>query len=115
MTAKQQVYSCSVCGQMVAVVHHGGGRLVCCGKPMMLAGEDAAVAAPAARRLREQPAPTVAADAGTPYWKCSNCQYVLQAAQPPETCPSCQQNCQFVDVTCYIPECGFTGADARLI
>ncbi|MBM3313522.1 desulfoferrodoxin FeS4 iron-binding domain-containing protein, partial [candidate division WOR-3 bacterium] len=39
MTARQQVYSCSVCGQIVAVVHQGGGRLVCCGKPMMLEGE----------------------------------------------------------------------------
>jgi desulfoferrodoxin-like iron-binding protein len=40
MTATQQVYSCGVCGQIVAVVHQGGGRLVCCGRPMMLAGED---------------------------------------------------------------------------
>jgi desulfoferrodoxin-like iron-binding protein len=39
MTAKQQVYSCRVCGQIVAVVHQGGGRLVCCGQPMMLAGD----------------------------------------------------------------------------
>lgn len=115
MTAKQQVYSCSVCGQIVAVVHLGGGLLVCCGKPMMLAGEEASGPAPGEKRLREQPVPQVAADAHTPYWKCSNCQYVLQAVQPPEVCPSCQQNCQFVDVTCYIPECGFTGADTRLI
>lgn len=115
MTAKQQVYSCSVCGQIVAVVHHGGGRLVCCGKPMTLAGDEASASSPVEKRLREQPAPRVAADDHSPYWKCSSCQYVLQAAQPPEVCPSCQQTCQFIDVTCYIPECGFTGADARLI
>jgi desulfoferrodoxin-like iron-binding protein len=115
MTSKQQVYSCSVCGQLVAVVHQGGGRLVCCGKPMSLAGEEAGTGAPAARKLRSEPAPAVAAPVNAPYWRCSNCKYVLQAAQPPETCPSCQQACQFSDVTCYIPECGFSGADTRLI
>ena len=55
MTAKQQVYSCSECGQLVAVVHQGGGRLVCHGKPMMQAGEEKAGAArtrPAARSRR---------------------------------------------------------------
>ncbi|MEO0078958.1 MAG: rubredoxin-like domain-containing protein [candidate division WOR-3 bacterium] len=65
--------------------------------------------------MRATPAPGAGPTAGAPYWKCSNCKYVLQAAQPPETCPSCQQNCQFVDVTCYIPECGFSGPDNRLI
>jgi desulfoferrodoxin-like iron-binding protein len=115
MTAQQQVYSCSVCGQMVAVVHQGGGRLVCCGKPMMLAGEEQSGSAPGEPRLRATPAPVAAPAADAPYWKCSNCKYVLQGAQPPETCPSCQQNCQFVDVTCYIPECGFSGPDNRLI
>jgi desulfoferrodoxin-like iron-binding protein len=115
VTAQQQVYSCSVCGQVIAVVHQGGGKLVCCGKPMMLAGQEVAGAAKSQPRIRQQPAPKVEAGPGLPYWKCSNCKYVLQAAQPPEICPSCQQNCQFVDVTCYIPECGFTGADSRLI
>jgi rubredoxin len=104
-----------VCGQIVAVVHQGGGRLVCCGKPMQLAGEEASAASAGTRRLREQSAPPVAAGPNAPYWKCANCQYVLQTEQPPEVCPSCQQNCQFVDVTCYIPECGFTGPDGRLI
>ena len=115
MTAKQQVYSCSVCGQMVAVVHIGGGRLVCCGKPMMLAGDEQSRPAQTEPKLRATPAPKVAPAPDAPYWKCSSCRYVLQAAQPPEVCPSCQQNCQFVDVTCYIPECGFSGADNRLI
>ncbi|MEN9979797.1 MAG: rubredoxin-like domain-containing protein [candidate division WOR-3 bacterium] len=50
-----------------------------------------------------------------PYWSCSNCHYVLQALQPPDVCPSCNQACQFVDVSCYIPECGFSGVDSRLI
>jgi hypothetical protein len=25
---------------------------------------------------------------------------------PPNVCPSCKEKCEFVDVTCYIPECG---------
>lgn len=28
------IYKCSVCGNVVEVVHVGGGELVCCGKPM---------------------------------------------------------------------------------
>ncbi|MBW2964880.1 desulfoferrodoxin [Candidatus Woesearchaeota archaeon] len=31
-----EVYKCSVCGNMVETVHVGGGELVCCGKPMQL-------------------------------------------------------------------------------
>ncbi len=49
-----------------------------------------------------------------PYWKCSGCGYVLQAEAPPEPCPSCGAKCEFVNVTCYTPECGFTGVDPRL-
>jgi len=115
MAAKQQAYTCSVCGQMVTVVHQGGGRLVCCGRPMTLAGEVAAGQTPTKPAVRTEPVPTPAPAANAPYWKCSNCRYVLQAATPPEVCPSCLQNCQFTDVTCYIPECGFSGTDNRLI
>lgn len=32
--AKNDVYKCSLCGNIVEVVHAGGGTLVCCGKPM---------------------------------------------------------------------------------
>ncbi|MGQ9707945.1 MAG: rubredoxin-like domain-containing protein [bacterium] len=53
--------------------------------------------------------------ANAPYWSCSTCHYVLQSLQPPDVCPSCGQACQFVDVSCYIPECGFNGVDSRLI
>ena len=31
-----EIYKCSVCGNMVEVVHVGGGTLVCCGKDMIL-------------------------------------------------------------------------------
>jgi rubredoxin len=47
-------------------------------------------------------------------WKCSKCGYALKADAPPEKCPSCNETCEFVNVTCYIPECGFTGSDDRL-
>lgn len=39
-------------------------------------------------------------------WKCYNCGNTLEVQSPPETCPSCKQKCEFVDVSCYIPECG---------
>lgn len=36
MTKINQIYRCSVCGNIVEVVHASGGQLVCCGKPMVL-------------------------------------------------------------------------------
>ena len=36
MTKVNEIYKCSVCGNMVEVVHAGGGELVCCGQPMKL-------------------------------------------------------------------------------
>lgn len=40
MTKRSQVYRCSVCGNMVEVVHEGMGELVCCGQPMVLQVEN---------------------------------------------------------------------------
>ncbi len=40
MTAISQVYRCSVCGNIVEVLHPGTGALVCCGKPMGLLAEN---------------------------------------------------------------------------
>ncbi|UCG48910.1 MAG: desulfoferrodoxin [Phycisphaerales bacterium] len=34
MAAKLEVYKCSVCGNIVEVLHGGAGQLVCCGQPM---------------------------------------------------------------------------------
>jgi len=34
-----EVYKCSVCGNIVEVLHVGGGELVCCNKPMILQEE----------------------------------------------------------------------------
>jgi desulfoferrodoxin-like iron-binding protein len=115
MALKQQVYSCGNCDQMVTVVHQGGGRLVCCGKPMMQAGDETTVSNRGLRGSGHDSVTPKPAPANAPYWKCSNCRYVLQASQPPETCPSCSEHCQFTDVTCYIPECGLSGTDNRLI
>ena len=36
MTELKQVYKCSVCGNIVEVLHTGAGELVCCGQPMEL-------------------------------------------------------------------------------
>ena len=36
MTEINQVYRCSVCGNIVEVRHTGGGELVCCSQPMNL-------------------------------------------------------------------------------
>lgn len=42
MTAKEQVYKCEKCGNIVEVVHSGAGTLVCCGEPMKLMVEQTA-------------------------------------------------------------------------
>jgi rubredoxin len=50
-------------------------------------------------------------------WKCSNCGYTLEAQVPPEQCPECMQKCEFVNTTCYIPDCGgpeHGGTDGRI-
>lgn len=43
-------------------------------------------------------------------WKCCECGFTVGAETPPEKCPSCQQQCAFIDVTCYTPECGGSGS-----
>ena len=35
-TAILQVYQCSICGNMVEVIHAAAGSLVCCSRPMDL-------------------------------------------------------------------------------
>ncbi|MCE5335927.1 MAG: hypothetical protein LLG06_15205 [Desulfobacteraceae bacterium] len=39
-------------------------------------------------------------------WKCNKCGNTVDLQTPPNTCPSCKEKCEFVDVSCYIPECG---------
>lgn len=40
--SKNEIYKCSVCGNIVQVLHVGGGTLVCCGKDMELQEEKTA-------------------------------------------------------------------------
>jgi superoxide reductase len=39
MEKHKAVYKCSICGNIVEVLHSGGGQLVCCGQPMDLLEE----------------------------------------------------------------------------
>lgn len=34
MTKQNQIYKCSVCGNITEILHESGGTLSCCGKPM---------------------------------------------------------------------------------
>ena len=36
MAARQEIYKCEICGNIVELLHVGGGELVCCGQPMKL-------------------------------------------------------------------------------
>jgi len=45
MVQLNQIYKCSVCGNMLQVIHVGGGQLVCCNKPMILLVENTTDAA----------------------------------------------------------------------
>jgi rubredoxin len=39
-------------------------------------------------------------------WKCIKCGNTISQDIPPDACTFCKEKCEFVDVTCYIPECG---------
>jgi len=47
-------------------------------------------------------------------WKCSSCGYQLEADMPPKACPSCNKVCEFLDNTCYTPDCQWDGKDDRI-
>jgi rubredoxin len=47
-------------------------------------------------------------------WKCGNCGYEMEADAPPETCPSCKEKCEFLDNSCYTPDCDAVGKDPRI-
>jgi rubrerythrin len=54
-------------------------------------------------------------DCGLTYWKCHECGYTITAAVPPGVCPECGEQCDFLNITCYTPECGGPGhIDPRL-
>ncbi len=54
--------------------------------------------------------------AGEPiHWKCGNCNFTFTASSLPEQCPGCGEKCDFLNITCYTPECGGPGnIDPRL-
>jgi rubredoxin len=39
-------------------------------------------------------------------WKCNKCGNTIDVVAPPETCPSCKAKCEFINVSCYTPDCG---------
>ncbi|PLX85281.1 MAG: desulfoferrodoxin [Desulfuromonas sp.] len=45
MSKQLEVYKCSICGNIVEVVHAGAGALTCCGQPMALLNENTTDAA----------------------------------------------------------------------
>lgn len=50
------------------------------------------------------------------YWKCGNCKFIFTANLPPATCPECKEKCDFLNVTCYTPDCGGpANIDSRLV
>jgi len=46
---------------------------------------------------------------GLTYWKCGKCNFTFTAPSPPEQCPGCDEKCDFLNITCYTPECGGSG------
>jgi len=49
------------------------------------------------------------------YWKCAKCGFLITAATPPDICSQCNEKCDFLNVTCYTPDCGGPGQiDPRL-
>ena len=45
MTKKNEVYKCSLCGNIVEILHAGAGELVCCSQTMVLMSENTVDAA----------------------------------------------------------------------
>ena len=39
MAMQKQVYRCSICGNIIEVLHGGDGDLICCNQPMVLMNE----------------------------------------------------------------------------
>lgn len=40
------------------------------------------------------------------FWKCGRCGFLATASIPPDVCPHCKEKCEFLNVTCYTPDCG---------
>lgn len=59
MPKQLEIYKCSICGNIVEVMHGGAGALVCCGKNMAVAAENTVDAA------TEKHVPVITVGAGT--------------------------------------------------
>jgi rubrerythrin len=40
---------------------------------------------------------------GMTYWRCAECGFTFVASAQPDCCPECGENCNFDNITCYIP------------
>jgi superoxide reductase len=40
MTQLREIYKCTLCGNIIEILHDGDGELVCCGQPMQLVKEN---------------------------------------------------------------------------
>ena len=50
------------------------------------------------------------------YWMFDECNYVFEAETPPDKCPDFHAKCTFMNVSCYIPDCGGPGNyDPKLV
>ena len=50
------------------------------------------------------------------HWKCGKCNFTFTARSLPEKCPVCDEKCDFLNITCYTPDCGGPGnIDPRLV
>lgn len=55
-------------------------------------------------------------DSAQTHWKCGKCKFMFTAPSLPEQCPECGEKCDFLNITCYTPECGGPGnIDPRLV
>jgi rubredoxin len=55
------------------------------------------------------------AEEGLTHWKCGKCSFTFTAPSLPEKCPVCDEKCDFLNITCYTPDCGGPGnIDPRL-
>jgi rubredoxin len=53
---------------------------------------------------------------GLSHWKCGKCSFTFTARSLPEKCPVCDEKCDFLNITCYTPDCGGPGnIDPRLV
>jgi len=61
------------------------------------------------RKRDDSPRPKVQGN-----WKCSKCGYSFDSDAHPNQCPSCREKCEFLDNTCYTPDCAAEGIDSRI-